>query len=177
VAGALRLAAGPASTQTLGIRTAAVCYSSRMCAFRRELNSHDAAKPRVSDRRGVQPRDRKSSEGNERPDFSQGRAELRQAREHATRAGERKRQRTSGKHRGAQPNQRENLPRQIRTGAQAGRRIQESSLVVRAARRTRHAISLAGTADAEYRDCSCCGAQREAEWLACKYNLAGLPPH
>ena len=39
----------------------------------------------------------------------------------------------------------------------------------------RHAKPLAGTADAEYRDCSCCGAQREAESLACKYNLGCLP--
>jgi hypothetical protein len=27
-------------------------------------------------------------------------------------------------------------------------------------------------ADAEYRDCSCRGAEREAEWSACKRNLA-----
>ena len=39
----------------------------------------------------------------------------------------------------------------------------------------RHAKSLAGPADAEYRGCSCCGAQREAESLACKYNLGGKP--
>ena len=39
----------------------------------------------------------------------------------------------------------------------------------------RHAKTLAGAADAEYRDCSCCGAQREAQSLACKYNLGWLP--
>ena len=39
----------------------------------------------------------------------------------------------------------------------------------------RHAKSLAGAADAEYRDCSCCGAQQEAESPACKCNLGYLP--
>ena len=39
----------------------------------------------------------------------------------------------------------------------------------------RHAKSLAGAADAEYRDCSCRGAEREAESHACKSTLASLP--
>ena len=39
----------------------------------------------------------------------------------------------------------------------------------------RHAKSLAGVADAEYRDCSCCGAEREAQCPACKYTLACQP--
>ena len=39
----------------------------------------------------------------------------------------------------------------------------------------RHAKVLAGAADAEYRDCSCCGAERRAESLACKCTLARLP--
>ena len=39
----------------------------------------------------------------------------------------------------------------------------------------RHAKSLAPTADAEYRDCSCRGAEREAESHACKFTLASLP--
>ena len=39
----------------------------------------------------------------------------------------------------------------------------------------RHAKSLAGPADAEYRDCSCCGAERGAESLACKCTLSCLP--
>ena len=39
----------------------------------------------------------------------------------------------------------------------------------------RHAKSLAGAADAEYRDCSCRGAEQEAESLACNYNLVCLP--
>ena len=33
----------------------------------------------------------------------------------------------------------------------------------------RHARSAAGTADAEYRDCSCGGAEREAQSRACKF--------
>ena len=40
----------------------------------------------------------------------------------------------------------------------------------------RHAKSLIGAADAEYRDCSCGGEQREAEWLPCKYKSV-LVPH
>ena len=39
----------------------------------------------------------------------------------------------------------------------------------------RHAKFLAGAADAEYRDCSCRGAQREGESLACQCTLACLP--
>ena len=39
----------------------------------------------------------------------------------------------------------------------------------------RHAKTLAGAADAEYRDCSCCGAEREAQSGACKYTLACQP--
>jgi hypothetical protein len=35
----------------------------------------------------------------------------------------------------------------------------------------RHAKSTAGTADAEYRDCSCCSAEREAQSQACKLTL------
>ena len=38
----------------------------------------------------------------------------------------------------------------------------------------RYAKSLAGAADAEYRDCSCCGAQREAESPACKCTVVCL---
>ena len=39
----------------------------------------------------------------------------------------------------------------------------------------RHARLLAPAADAEYRDCSCRGAEREAESHACNGPLAGLP--
>ena len=39
----------------------------------------------------------------------------------------------------------------------------------------RHAKFLARAADAEYRDCSCRGAEREAESHACKCTLASLP--
>ena len=39
----------------------------------------------------------------------------------------------------------------------------------------RHAKFLARAADAEYRDCSCRGAEREAESHACKSTLASLP--
>ena len=39
----------------------------------------------------------------------------------------------------------------------------------------RHAKFLAGAADAEYRDCSCCGAERRAESHACKCTLGRLP--
>ena len=36
----------------------------------------------------------------------------------------------------------------------------------------RHAASPARAADGEYRDCSCRGAERQAEWFACKDNPA-----
>ena len=39
----------------------------------------------------------------------------------------------------------------------------------------RNAKPLAGAADAEYRDCSCCGAERGAESLAGKCTLSCLP--
>ena len=39
----------------------------------------------------------------------------------------------------------------------------------------RHAKSVARAADAGYRDCSCSGAEREAESHACKFTLASLP--
>ena len=39
----------------------------------------------------------------------------------------------------------------------------------------RHARSAVSAADAGYRDCSCCGAEREAESQACKFTLASLP--
>ena len=39
----------------------------------------------------------------------------------------------------------------------------------------RPAESIARAADAGYRDCSCCGAEREAESQACKSTLASLP--
>ena len=39
----------------------------------------------------------------------------------------------------------------------------------------RHARYLALAADAGYRDCSCRGAEREAESYACKFILASLP--
>jgi hypothetical protein len=41
----------------------------------------------------------------------------------------------------------------------------------------RHAMTLALTADAEYRDCSCPGAEREAEWSAHKdRQVIATPP-
>ena len=40
-----RLAVGPASTRTLGLATTTVQYASRVSACRRELNSHNTAKP------------------------------------------------------------------------------------------------------------------------------------
>ena len=39
----------------------------------------------------------------------------------------------------------------------------------------RHARTIALAADAGYRDCSCRGAEREAESHACKFTLASLP--
>ena len=39
----------------------------------------------------------------------------------------------------------------------------------------RHARFLALAADAEYRDCSCSGAEREAESHACKSTLDSVP--
>ena len=39
----------------------------------------------------------------------------------------------------------------------------------------RHAKFIARAADAGYRDCSCSGAEREAESHACKFTLTSLP--
>ena len=54
-------------------------------------------------------------------------------------------------------------------------RDKEFRAAVRAARHGAQCKILAGAADAEYRDYSCRGAQREAELLACKCNLGRLP--
>ena len=66
--------------RTLGIRRTAVCRSRRKCACRRELNSHDAAKPQISFGSGrwleaASPMD--GTDQIEQPDFSQGRRERR----------------------------------------------------------------------------------------------------
>ena len=53
-------------------------------------------------------------------------------------------------------------------------RDKEFRAAVRAARHGAQCKILAGAADAEYRDYSCRGAQREAELLACK-SLGCLP--
>ena len=45
LARAWRLAVGPASTRTLGLATTTVQHASRVSACRRELNSHNTAKP------------------------------------------------------------------------------------------------------------------------------------
>ena len=74
--------------------------TSRKCACRRELNSHNAARPRMPARRHAVARGRQSTRGNQQPDFSQGRRERRPVQTHvdAARGGDRMRQRASDEH-------------------------------------------------------------------------------
>ena len=64
--------------------------SSRECACRRGLNSHEEAKPQIPVRPGIQARHTEAIKRIEQPDFSQGRRERRpvQTHEDAARGGE-----------------------------------------------------------------------------------------
>ena len=153
-----------------------MCSSSRKCAWRRGLNSHEAAKPLVSSGVGqaTGPTDRKKP--SRQPDCSQGRRERRPVQTHdeAARGGDWGLQRSSGRPVSTRTSE-ERDQRGSSSWAYARKEAKNSTSWPTLQGAERHAKSLAGAADAAYRDCSCRGAEREAESLACKCTLACLP--
>ena len=158
--------------RTLGIRTTAVQYSSRMCACRRELNTTmrqsreypgDAASRIKAAESPAVANNQRSVE-----------ASVSTSQPKCTRTLHETARRQGSTH----------LPgtRQIREGVFQGQALGLSATCKATWARLwpalqgaeRHAKSLAGAADAEYRDCSCGGAEREAEWPACKSNPVRL---
>ena len=145
-------------------------YSNRKCACRRELNSHEATKSELPSGAGIwlgatgpTGRASKTSKANSLISVSSG-----------VSAGQFKRTRT--------PPEAAKWAQQRATGKIFGTRMEagqdnsnraswaparnqdhEHKAVVRAARRAAPCNFLALAADTEYRDCSCRGAQREAE--------------
>ena len=110
------------------------------------------------------------------PDCNQGRRERRPVQTHdeAARGGKRTLQGSS------------DMPARARTSEEADQCCARSKACARKKTRKsgscqalqgagRHAKSFAGAADAGYRDCSCRGAEREAQCLAYKCTLACLP--
>ena len=156
-----------------------MCSSSRKCAWRRGLNSHEEAKPQVSPGVGSRLQATGSTDGKKpikQPDCSQGRRERRPVQTHgeAARGGDRKLQRTSGRPVRARTSE-ETDQRGSRSRAYARKKTRKSRSCQTLQGAGRHAKSFEGAADAEYRDCSCRGAEREAQCLACKCTLACLP--
>ena len=127
-----------------------MCCSNRKCACRRELNCHEAAKPQTPTRRHAAERERRQ----------------RRRQDAASRFGKAYQ---SPDERRRRSTQRERFPcrQEVKAKTSALRSALQGA--------KRHAKFLAGAADAEYRDCSCCGAERRAESLPCKYTLARLP--
>ena len=162
--------------RTLGIRKATVQCSSRKRACRRELSSHEAAKPQMPARRQAVVRGTQAAHGNQQPDFSQGRRERRpvQTHEDAAIGGEMTQQRASSRQVSAKESKRLSAETNARERKQA---VEVRDPVWWSALQgaKRHAKSSAGTADAEYRDCSCRGAEWEAQSLAHRSSSLGQP--
>ena len=133
-----------------------------------------AAKPRMPAQRPVVTGSAQSTRWNQQPDFSQGRrGRPVPTHDEAAGGGNRTLQCTSGE-RSALARENGSISavwhREHVQGSR--RRIQWLDLT---ARRKAPCRSLALAADAGYRDCSCRGAEREAESHACKFTLATLP--
>ena len=156
-----------------------LCCASRKCAYRRELNSHEAAKPQMPARGQAVARGTQAARGNQQPDFSQGRRERQpvQTHEDAARGGEMTQQRASSRQ-GPRPTESKRISAE--TNARERKQAVEYrnpvwwSVLQGAERHARH---LAVAADAEYRDCSCRGAEREAQSPACKCSLFASRAH
>ena len=146
-------------------------YTGLKCACRRGLNSHENAESRAPVLLGVQDRQGEPNEANEQPDCSQGRRERRSVQTHAddARGGARDATRASVKGFSALMREQAGEFRLVALSVYTGSLKKILSGVRRCKelqRAERHANSLAGAADADCRDCSCAGAQREAEWFA-----------
>ena len=108
--------------------------------------------------------------------LSQGRRERRPVQTHdeAARGGYRTLQRSSGRPARARTSE-ETDQRGSRSRAYARKKTRKSRSCQTLQGAGRHAKSFAGAADAMYPDCSCRGAERQAQCLACKCTLACLP--
>ena len=127
-------------------------------------------------RRHAAARRSRSTRGNQQTDFKQGRRERRpvQTHEDAATGGDRMRQRASERWANARMNKRKvSAARLLQHVQEVGTKNSRWWSALQGAER--HAKSVARAADAGYRDCSCRGAEREAESLACKCTLARLP--
>jgi len=176
---AWRPVAGARLALTLGIRNTTVRCSSRKCACRRELNSHEADEPQMPTRHQAVAQGTQAARQNQQPDFSQGRRERRpvQTHEDAARGGEMTQQRASS-WQGQRPTESKGI------AAETNARERKQAVKVRnpvwwsaLQGAERHARHLAVAADAEYRDCSCRGAKREAQSSACKFSLFASRAH
>ena len=169
--------------------------SSRKCACQRELNSHDAAKPRISARRRTPPRGRQANARIEQPDFNRCQGERRPVHTHkaAATGGNWLQPRVSRTNVGTRTSEREG---QYRSATRQLHEVEANECKQigcnRASRATagspgqaptvrfvlqgaqRHAKSLAGAADAEYRDCFCRSAERPSQWRSNKYMSVGM---
>ena len=163
MARAWRLAVGPASTQTLGLRTTTVQHSSRKCACRREWNSHDAAKPRMPVQRRRLAQVGHSEKGDSRPISITASRKRRPAEMHVHTATAAKRWgRVVWSSRSARMFAEEKFTRVGAPRAQARSRGQSPMPCFALQGAERHAKSWAGAADAGYRDCSSRAATRES---------------
>ena len=120
-----------------------------------------------------------AARGNQQPDFSQGRRERRpvQTHEDVARGGEMTQQSVSSRQ-----GQRSTVSKRLSAETNACERKQAFEVrnpvwwsALQGAER--HARHLAVAADAEYRDCSCRGAKREAQSPACKCSLFATRAH
>ena len=116
-----------------------------------------------------------SAHENQQPDFSQGRpCRPVQIHDEAAGGGNRTLQRPSGKRPALARERRSQSARLgVVTTCNEAAAEEFNGLPMQGA--SRHAKSSARATDAGYRDCSCRGAQRQAESHACKSTLASLP--
>ena len=156
-------------SSTLGSTKPIMQRSSRKCACRRELNSHDEAKPPMPARHGELTRRRQSTQRSQQPDLSQGRRDRRPIKTHdvAASGGNRRQQRAVAEHVSPRMNK-DKVNSDWASGAYARNQSYEFNVAVSGARRAAPCESWGGAADAERRDCSCPGAQQEAKCSACK---------
>ena len=153
--------------RTLGIRKRHMCYSNRKCAYRRELNSHEAAKSELPSGAGIWlgaagPTGRPSKANSlilvgagVNPDQSERTRTPQEAAKWTQ-------QRAFGKSFGPRMSTAQEDSNRA-SWASARNQGHEHKAVVRAARRAAPCEPFASAADAEYRDCSFGGAEREAE--------------
>ena len=171
---AWRPAAVARLARTLGIRKSATLYSRRKCACRRESNSHEAARPQIRVSAGRKLEAIRATDG-------AGRSNILISARAGVSAGQSKRtmtppeaakwvqQRACGRPVSARMSgQHTNSGQESRLPASARNRAKDMRLWPALQGAERPARFVPCAADAEYRDCSCRSAEREAESLADK---------